>query len=127
MSAGVAGRGDRLQRGVAELDGVVVGERNMLEVDPGALGEICDGAGPLDQLRQPGDVVGLHVRLEHSHDRASLLLGDAHVLVDEVGVRVDDREAGLRLAAEQIRRTRGAVVQKLSEEHACEIIKSSLE
>ena len=99
----------------------------MLEVHPGALGEVGGRAGPLDQLRQPGDVVGLHVRLEHRDDRDPLRLGDAHVLVHQVGVRVDDGEPGLRLAAEHVRRTRGVVVQNLAEEHACEIIKSSLE
>ena len=65
--------------------------------------------------------------LQHRDDRYALCLGDPEALVHEVGVRADDGEAGLGLAAEQIRRTRRVVVQKLSEEHACEIIKSSLE
>ena len=47
----------------------------MFEVDPGALGEIGDGASPLDQPRQPGDVVRLHVRLQHRDNRYSLRFG----------------------------------------------------
>ena len=74
----------------------------MVELDAGALGQVRRRAGALDQLGQPGDVVGLHVRLEHGDDRDALRLGERDVLVDQVDVRVDDRELRLRLAAEQI-------------------------
>jgi hypothetical protein len=72
-------------------------------------------------------VIGLNVRLEHGDDWHPLRVRDADVLVDEVGMRVDDRKLTLRLAAEHVRGARGGVVEKLAEEHACQIINSSLE
>ena len=69
------------------------------------------------ELGQPGDVVGLHVRLEHGDDGDALRLGERHVLVDQVGVRVDDRESAVGLAAEHVGGARGLVVEQLPEEH----------
>ena len=65
----VPGRGDRLELGVAELDDLAVAQRMVLELDAGALGQVGRRAGARDQLGQPGDVVGLHVGLEHRDDR----------------------------------------------------------
>ena len=42
----------------------------MVELDAGARRQVGACAGALDQRGQPGDVVGLHVRLEHGDDRA---------------------------------------------------------
>jgi len=123
----VAGRSDRAQLGVTELEDLVVGERDVLEVDSGVLRKVCGRAGALDQRRQAGDVVGLNVRLEHRDDRYALRLRDPDVVVDEIRVRVDHREALLGLAAEQVGGTRRVVVEQLAEEHGCKIIKSSLE
>ena len=67
---------------------------------------------------QPGHVVGLHVRLEDRDDRRALGLGEREVLVDQVDVRIDDREPPVRLAAEQVRGAGRLVVQQLAEEHA---------
>jgi hypothetical protein len=127
MCGRVTRRRDRLKLGVAELDRVAVGERDVAEVHVGALGQVRGRARSLDQLGQPGDVVGLHVRLEHRDDRDPLALGYANVLVHQVGVRVHDGEALLRLAAEHVRGALGVIVQNLAEEHACAIIKSSIE
>ena len=92
MRERVAGRGDGLHLGVAERDDLAVGERDVVELDARALGQVRGRAGARDELGQPGDVVGLHVRLEHRDDRHALALGERDVVVDEVGVRVDDRE-----------------------------------
>jgi hypothetical protein len=63
-------------------------------------------------------VVGLHVRLEDRHDPRALGLRERHVLVDEVDVRIDDRELSHRLAAQQIGGARRLVVEQLPQEHA---------
>ena len=62
--------------------------------------------------RQAGDVVGLHVRLEHRHDRRADRGRRSEVVVDEIDVRIDDRQRAVRGAAEQIARTGAGVVQK---------------
>jgi hypothetical protein len=62
-------------------------------------------------------VVGLHVRLEDRHDRDALSLGQRDVLLDEIDVRIDDRELALALAAEQVGGTCGVVVEQLAEVH----------
>jgi hypothetical protein len=54
----------------------------------------------------------LHVRLEDRHDRRAQRGRGGEVVVDEVGVRIDDRELGVRAATEQVAGTRGCVVQK---------------
>ena len=121
MGERVARRGDRLELGVAELDDLAVGERVMLELDPGALGQVGGRAGALDELRQPRDVVGLDVRLEHGDDRDALRLGQRDVVVDEIDVRVDDRELAVRLAAEQVGGAGGLVVEELAEVHGTKV------
>ena len=107
MRGGVSGRGERADRRVAQLDDLAVAERDVLERDARPLGQVRRGSGALDELRQAGHVVGLHVRLEHGHDRDALRLGQRDVAVDEVDVRIDDREARLALAPEQVGRARG--------------------
>jgi hypothetical protein len=75
---------------VAELDLVRVCERDVLEGDTGADGQIAGRADALDERGEPGDVIGLDMRLEHRHDRRSDRGRDSQVVVDEVDVRVDD-------------------------------------
>ena len=87
-----------LERSVLPL----VGERDMPELDAGSGGQVGGRTGALDQRRQAGDVVGLDVRLEHGHDRRPDRGGCHEVLVDEIGVRVDDGEPGVGAAAEQV-------------------------
>ena len=47
-------------------------------------------------------MVGLNVCLEHGHDRGAELRCCRGVLIYEIVVRVDDRELGVRAAAEQV-------------------------
>jgi hypothetical protein len=61
-------------------------------------------------------VVGLDVRLQQGDDRDALSLSECDVVVDEIGVGVNDRELLLRLAAEEVGGTGGLVVQQLAEE-----------
>jgi hypothetical protein len=56
-------------------------------------------------------VVGLHVRLEDRDDWNALSVGQAYVLVDEIYVRVHDRERALRLAAQQVGGAGAVVVE----------------
>jgi hypothetical protein len=114
----VAGGGDRLQVGVAQADDLSVGERVMLELDPGALREIGLRAGAGGESGEAGDVVGLQVRLEDGHDRGALCLGRRDVLADEIDMRVDHGERAVRLAPEEIGGAGRVVVQQLSEVHA---------
>jgi hypothetical protein len=95
-------------RPAAERHDLAVGQRVVLEVHAGALGQVRGGAGPPHQLGQAREVVGLHVRLVHGDDRDVLRRRQRDVVVDEVGVRIDDREAPLRLAALQVGRTTGS-------------------
>jgi hypothetical protein len=117
MSRRVPGGRNRLQLGVAERDDLAVGEWVMSEVDAGVLRQVGRRPGPGDQLRQPGDMVSLDVRLEHSGDPRALRFGERDVVVHQVDVRIDDGELADRLAAEQVGGTGGVVVEQLSDEH----------
>ena len=64
-------------------------------------------------------MVGLQVCLEDSDDRNPLHLGQRDVVIDEIDVRVDDRELAVGLAPEQVRGASRVVVQQLAEVHAC--------
>ena len=99
----------------------------MLEVDSGTLGQIRGRAGAPHELRQPGDVVGLDVRVEHGDDRHALRVGQRGVLVNEVDVRVDDGELAVRLAAEQVGGARALVVQELPEVHVASPVEIALD
>ena len=95
MGGRVTRRRDRGHDRVAELDHVTVGERDVLELDAGAGGEVGGRAGALDERGQAGDVVGLDVRLEDGDDRRAERRGGREVVVDEVGVRIDDGQLGV--------------------------------
>jgi hypothetical protein len=88
------------------------GEHDVLELDAGIGRQVGGRARARDELGQAGDVVCLHVRLEDRHDWRTQRGRCGEVVVDEVGVRVDDRELGVRASTEQVAGTRGLVVQK---------------
>src|SRR3712207_8048783 len=48
----------------------------VLELDTRASGEVRGGLGPGDQLRHPGDVVRLQVRVENRDDAGALRVGE---------------------------------------------------
>jgi hypothetical protein len=57
-------------------------------------------------------MICLHVRLEHRHDRRAQRGCNGEVVVDEVEVRIDDRQLRVRAATEQVTRARRLVVQE---------------
>jgi hypothetical protein len=87
-----------------ELDDIAVCERNVSELDARIPRQVPGGTGPLDKLRQAGDVISLHVRLEHRHDRRADPPPRVDVRLDQLDVRVEDSELALRGATEQIAR-----------------------
>ena len=93
MRERVAGRGDRLHLGVAELDDLAVGERVMLELDAGALRQIRASRRCARRARAARRR-GRPARACRTPRRSATpcALGERDVLVDEVDVRVDDRE-----------------------------------
>lgn len=80
MGARVAGRGERLDERVAELDDVAVTEPDVRELDLRPRRQVGGRAGALDERRQPGDVIGLNVGLEDGRDRDPLGLGQVDVV-----------------------------------------------
>ena len=104
----VAGRRDRLDLGVAELDDLAVGERVVVELDAGAGRQV----GASRRCARPAPACpetwsACTCVSKHGDDRDALRLGQRDVVVDEVDVRVDDRE--LRCASRSragMRRTR---------------------
>jgi hypothetical protein len=113
MTRGRQGTDDR----VSELDYGIVRERRVRELHARSFGKIGSRAGRLDERGQPGDVVGLDVRLEDGGDRRSCPLGGLEVGLDQLEVRVDDREPGVREAAEQVARASRLLVEEGSKEH----------
>jgi hypothetical protein len=79
-------------------------ERDVVELDPGAYGQVRGRAGTVEQRRQPGNVVGLHVRLEHGHDRRPDRGGRREIVVDQFDMCVDDGQRVVRGATEQVAR-----------------------
>lgn len=69
MGGGVSWCCPCLEHGVAEFDQLAVGEFDVGKVHAGALGQVGGGAGAGDEVGESGDVIGLHVRLEHGDDR----------------------------------------------------------
>ena len=60
---------NRRHERVPELDHVAIGQRDMLELDAGGRRQVGGRAGTRNERGQPGDMVGLHVRLEDRDDR----------------------------------------------------------
>jgi hypothetical protein len=95
-----------------ELDHIPVGQCDVLELDSGVGRQVRGCAHARAELGQAGEVVCLHVRLEHRHDRCAQRGRCSEVIVDELGVRVDDRQLGLRAATKQVAGTRSCIVQE---------------
>jgi len=57
-------------------------------------------------------MVGLHVGLEHRDNRSTDRRRRRQVVIDQIGVRVDDSELGVRRAAEQVAGAGAGVVQE---------------
>ena len=112
----VAGRLERDEPDLAELDRVAVGERRelVLGLRPGA--EVDPRADAVAQLEVAGEEVGVEVREEDVLDPAAAALGVGDVLVD-VALRVDDgRDAGC-LVGDEVRRVGEAAEVVLLEDH----------
>ena len=67
----MAGRRDRRDSRIPQLNHGAIVKRGVLEIDARTDGEVRRRAGALHQLGQPRNVVGLDVGLEHRHDRLS--------------------------------------------------------
>jgi hypothetical protein len=117
MGEGVPGRGQGLDLRVAEANPPAVVERVMVEVDARAGRQVGRRTGAQHQVGKAGDVVGLEVGLQDGDDSHALRLGERHVFVDEIHVRVDDRELPMRCTAEHVRGACRVVVEQLAEEH----------
>jgi hypothetical protein len=112
MGRRMPGRRDRGHERIAQLDHVTVGERDVLERNPGISGQVGGRAAALHQSGQPRDVVCLHVRLEDGDDRRAERGRRRQVIVDEVNVWIDDGELAVRSAAEQVAGAGADVVQE---------------
>ena len=118
MVRGSVPRGrERANDRVPELDHVAVVERDVLEVDPGAGGQVRACSRRSNECGQAGDVVGLDMRLEDSRDRGPGPLGLLEVAVDELDVRIHDRECRVAEAPEEVARTRRLFVEKGPQDH----------
>ena len=93
----------------------------MRKLDRGAGRQVGGRARRFDELRQPGNVVGLDVRLEHGHDRRPDALPFGQVALDQRLVRVDDRQPRLRQTAEQVRGASRLVVEERTQDHSSSV------
>jgi hypothetical protein len=109
--------GQSANDGVPELDDVAVSERLVWEGNAGLGRKVRGRARRLDERREAGNVIRLDVRLEHGRDRRAHALGRLHVLLDELDVRIDDREPRVRQAAEQIARAGSVLVEEGPQDH----------
>jgi hypothetical protein len=99
----VARCGERPDERVPELDKLTVTEGHVLEIHLRP-GRQISGRARLGERWQSGHVVRLQVRLEDGSDRSTEAPRFLEVFVDEVGVRVDDREPPVGEAAEDVAR-----------------------
>jgi hypothetical protein len=75
---------------VPELDDLAVRQADVLELDA-CIGREVRGRPGVDERREPGHMVGLHVRLEDRGDRRPHAFGRLEIGVDELDVRIDNR------------------------------------
>jgi hypothetical protein len=109
---------NRSHERVPELHHIAIGKRNMLKRNARAGGQVRDRTCVLDERGQTRDVVRLNVRLEHSHDRCANRRGRSEIVVDEICVRIDDRQLPVRGTAEQVTRTGAGIVQEGTKQHS---------
>ncbi len=110
----MAGRVERLQGKLAQLEPPAVGEGLVGVVDAGVLMNVDGRAGGGRESPVPGDVIGVVVGLEHVLDPHSVKAAEAQVGVD-VPLRID--HCGDPVVADQVGGATEVLVQNLPEQH----------
>ncbi len=96
---------------------VAFGEPHRHHIGLGVLAHHGDAVGAVAQRAQPGDVVGVQMRV-HRLDQAQVEFADQlQIAVDLLQHRIDDQRFAAGAAGEQIGVGAGNAVEKLAEDH----------
>ena len=116
----VAGRVDHAQDDGTDLDRVSVDHRIVRVVDLGRRVDADRNAVLEGEAAVPGDVVGVRVRLDRSHDPKPALLGLGEQRLDRKR-RVDDHGDARFFVSHEVTRATEIAVQELMEDHGATV------
>lgn len=98
----MAGGGARFEGALAEADRIAVGELKIGAGDAGHRGHGDPGAGSLAQQPRAGNVIGVHVGLEHVAKVEAEVVEQPQVAVDLLAHRIDERGVFAVLVGQQV-------------------------
>ena len=99
---GVAGRVEHVEAQPLDLELVALGDAHRNDVDPRLLAHHGDAVGAVAQRPEPGDMVGVQMRVDRLHQPQIELVHQLQVAVDLFQHRIDDQRLAAAPASQQI-------------------------
>ena len=114
---GVAGRVEHVEAHALDLELVAFGDAHRDHVGLGLLAHHGDAMGAVAQRAEPGDVVGVQMRVDRLDQLEIELADELQIAVDLLEHRIDDQRLAAAPAGEQIGVGAGDAVEELAEDH----------
>ena len=118
---GVAGGVEHVEAQAFDLQLVAFGETHGDDIDARPLAHHGDALGAVAQRAQPGNVVGVQMRVDRLDQPQVEFLHKLEVAIDLLQHRVDDQRLAAAAAGEQIAVGRRDAVEQLTKDHAASI------
>ena len=99
---GVAGRIEHVEREPLDLDRVALGDAHGHDVDARLLAHHGDAVGAVAQRPEPGDVIGVQVRVDRLDQLQIELAHELQVAIDLLEHRIDDQRLAAAPAGEEV-------------------------
>ena len=113
----MAGRVEHIEAQTLDLDAIAFGDPHGDDVGVGVLAHHRDAMGAVAQRAEPGDVVGVQMRV-HGLDQLEVELAhELQIAVDPLQHRIDDQRLAAVPAGEKIGVGARGAVEQLAEDH----------
>ena len=114
---GVAGRIEHVQREPLDRQFLALREPHRDDVGLGLLTHHGDAVRAVAQRAEPGDVIGMEMRVDRFHELEVELADELEIAVDLLQDGIDDQRLAAASAGEQIGVGAGYAVEQLAEDH----------
>src|SRR5262249_10405191 len=116
----MAGRVEHVQRHAFDGELVALGEPHRHHVDLAVLAHDRHAMGTVAQRAQPGQVIGMQMRVYRLDQSEIELVDELDVAIDLLKHRVDDQRLAAAPAGDEIGVSPGHAVEELAEDHHCD-------
>ena len=113
----MAGRVEHVEPHAFDLDAIAFGNPHRHDIGLGLLAHHRDAMGAVAQRAEPGNVVGMQMRVDRLDQLEIELAHELQVTVDLLQHWIDDQRLAAMAAGEEISIGAGCAVEELAENH----------